>query len=93
MPTYTHNPYLTQCQSICLMVLLCMLAPVRRHSMMIFVKQLKIYKNEIFLSCYKEVTITHKLRLDINPFLPYRPILCAKWVPFSLLSGKKIFEN
>ena len=44
------------------MVLLCMLAPVWRRSMMIFVKQLKKYKNEIYLSCYKEVTITHKLR-------------------------------
>jgi hypothetical protein len=28
MPTYTHNPYLTQCESIFLMDLLCMLAHV-----------------------------------------------------------------
>ena len=28
MPTYTHNPYLIQCQSILRMALLCMLAPV-----------------------------------------------------------------
>ena len=44
MSTNTHNPYLTQFQSIPLMVLLCMLAPVQRHSMMIFVKQLKNIK-------------------------------------------------
>ena len=47
MPTYTHNPYVTQCQSILLMALLCMLALVWRHSRMVVVKQLKIYKNEI----------------------------------------------
>jgi hypothetical protein len=28
IPTYTHNPYLTQCQSILPMALLCMLALV-----------------------------------------------------------------
>ena len=41
--------------------LLCMLAPIWKHSRMVVVKQLKIYKNET-LSCYKEIlTITHKL--------------------------------
>ena len=60
MWTYTHH-YLTQCQSILLMSLLCMLAPIRRHSRIVVVKQLKIYKNET-LGCYKEIlTITHKL--------------------------------
>ena len=44
MPTYTDNPYLSQCQSIPLMVLLCMLAPVWRLSMTVVVKKLKIYK-------------------------------------------------
>ena len=42
------------------MALLCMLALVWRHSRMVVVKQLKIY-NKKTLSCYKEITITHKL--------------------------------
>ena len=47
MPAYTHNPYSTQFKSIHLMVLIFMLVPVLRHSIMIFLKQFKIYKNEI----------------------------------------------
>ena len=35
MPTYTHNPILTQCQSIRLMDLLSMLGPIWRHSRMV----------------------------------------------------------
>ena len=44
MPIYTHNPYLTQTQSILPMGLLCMLAHVWRHSRVVVVKQLNIYK-------------------------------------------------
>ena len=34
MPTYTHNPYLTQCQLILLMARLCMLTHLSRHPTM-----------------------------------------------------------
>ena len=62
MPTYTHNPYLTQCQSILLMTLLCMLTPIWRPKDDLYKKKLKYkYHNqyEIF-RCYKEITTTHK---------------------------------
>ena len=33
-PTYSHNPFLTQCQSILLLTPLCMLTPISRHPRM-----------------------------------------------------------
>lgn len=44
MPTYTDNPYLTQCKSILSMTLICMLEPIQRHSTISIVKQLKYTK-------------------------------------------------
>ena len=63
-PTYTHNPFLIQCQLIILMAPLWMLILVSRHPMIDSENKKIKYTNhnhcEILICC-KEITNTHKL--------------------------------
>lgn len=88
-PTYSHNSYLIQCQSNVQMVLLYIVASIRKHTWMI-INQLKyICHNKYEILSNENVLSTHKLCNQPFSTLSSRLVCWLSSIFFSSMQQKK----